>query len=176
MLAIVISTASQTLTADAYALSGCKWPGGSAASVYWTYDSSVIGNYYDAALQSTGAWTTYTTIYMILRSSPYITVRALNYGNTNFVGIYYNQCDPVSGNFGLYATSDWNTYWTGGWGIAELKNTMVHELGHNIALAHFGSMPCPVPIMYNGHDSWTLCVENVPQQDDINGVNAVYHN
>lgn len=166
----------QSSSAAAYALLGCKWPGGAGAYIYWTYDSSVTGTYYDAAIQSASKWSTYTTVNMTLSGSPYITVRAVNYGNGNYYGISNYNCDPVTGAFGLGATADWNTVLTDGLGSAELQNVMVHELGHNIGLAHNGIAPppCPVPIMYTDHNSWTVCGEYYPQSDDINGVDYLY--
>jgi hypothetical protein len=178
LIAVVIATfvLVHIGPANAYSLTGCKWPGHAGASIYWTYDTSVTGLYYDAAIQSASKWTTYSTVNMTLSGSPYITVRAVNYGNVNYNGLSYYQCDPITGAYGLGATSDWNSYFTNSWGSAELQNVMVHELGHTIALWHNGVAPppCPVPIMFVDHRNWTVCSEYTPQSDDIAGVNYAY--
>ncbi|MCL6561990.1 MAG: matrixin family metalloprotease [Firmicutes bacterium] len=65
---------------------------------------------------------------------------------------------------------DLNTYYTAGYSTTHVEAISGHELGHALGLAH--NPTCPV--LMNPDDAYTTCDIYTPQQDDINGVNAIY--
>lgn len=169
---LVLSTPTKV---SAYVLEGgCKWPD----TIY--YQNSTSGKYSSPSVYATNDWTaTPTRIFLRQYTSPppYVDIRAINYGNTSFDGTTSYNCDYITHAMQPTAYSDYNTYYTSSasYTFNALQSLMVHELGHAIGLAHAGSSSCSgQPIMYYLNSRYFTCNHIVPQQDDINGINALY--
>jgi len=158
--------------AHAYSLEHCKWH--SATIKFLPYGpASPGGPYYTPAVNAANAWTgTPTPIYyeQVSGGSYNVLVNASNYGATGFDGITYWVCS--NGYFSGIVGSAWNTYYANGYSSTGKKQVMVHELGHALGLAHNNS-DCYV-IMYPSSDRYFVCHISTPQEDDINGANAIY--
>lgn len=169
---IILIPAFFSKGAAAYLLEGCKWPG---YTIYWYTDTT--GDYETQTTNSALAWSATPTRISTSFSTTnqWIIVHAVNNGNDGHPGITYYLCTPT-GAFQQPTVSDYNTSYTDFYSSAEKQNVMVHELGHAIGLGHSGSAPppCPQPIMYPNVSTYETCGENTPQQDDINGINALY--
>ena len=76
-------------------------------------------------------------------------------------------------NYIMSATCTLNAYYTDGYSASKRKSVSGHELGHVLGLSH---MPWYYSALMNGYTYWRYDVYgvNTPQQDDINGVNAMY--
>lgn len=76
--------------------------------------------------------------------------------------------DIIAGDISL------NDYWFDGWGNGERKCTTSHEIGHAWGLDHEDD-PSKTALMNSNHTlRWDVWGINTPQDDDIDGVNAIY--
>lgn len=153
----------------AYAYLPCKW-----SSKNITYGTPSQSAYVAVSKYAGNDWTVSTNVtFTQVFGSPVngVELDASNLGNTGFDGIS-SQCPaPVRTS----AIARWNAYYTDSYTSLEKQETMVHELGHILGLAHSGSSTCSgQPIMYYSRDRYSVCGHVVPQPDDIAGANALY--
>jgi predicted Zn-dependent protease len=74
-----------------------------------------------------------------------------------------------------HANSSENTHYTDHYSGYARTETMVHELGHALGLAHAGQYACAgQPIMWPNRYRWYRCHHYRPQEDDIAGIHAIY--
>lgn len=173
-VALVLSSfAVATTTAYAYTEEGCWWPQN------YVNNLSVSGSFgltkdATAFWDSTNDWTATPTKVIMFQASassnPDITGIDGNYGASGWIGQTSYGCWPILGNFYVPVQIQMNTYYTGGYTVDHIRANTGHELGHALGLGH--SNMCPA--IMNPVDTYITCGIYLPQQDDINGVNAIY--
>jgi hypothetical protein len=166
----------QTYSASAYHLLGGRWPGqptsGCCAHLYITYSGTLTS--YDKTGWDNGrfAWnnTASANIFFYTTSSCCTIVAYDTTDNsTNMDGwtLLY-PCNSCNYNFAdLYL----NIAFTQHYLPAEIQSVSAHELGHLAGLDH--SSGC---VLMNGSTPtrWDTCGINLPQTDDVNGLNSLY--
>jgi hypothetical protein len=177
----LVATFMTTSSAQAYYYlpGGCSQPhtyGGTAvASV--KFRSQDLTGYATLSPNSAGRWNNaLTTVRFVAASSGYaVYASESNFGNVDFAGVTYIDCGS-DGSF-VPITQSWgNTYYLATMGSGGRYNTMVHELGHALGLAHNSehSNCSTVQIMYPSNDSYLNCGIEYPKSDDIAGANSLY--
>ncbi len=160
-------------SAVAWVASGCSWD---HHSVHY----SDFSGYVYAGPRAIDYWNATPTPMLFWPASPEsdweLAIYATDFGNNSKGGITTWVCDPTTHHFHDGVRSEWNTYYTYSLSQDERVAIMDHELGHGLGLAHAGSYPCSgQPIMYSYYTTfYETCHHIKPQQDDINGVNAIY--
>lgn len=94
-----------------------------------------------------------------------------------------DSCIGLSGGYYIYGTNHWASCWTifntrytfstdGSSGTYDIQSVAVHELGHWLKLNDVYFWPWESKVMYFVLNTGTL--RRTLQQDDINGINAIY--
>ena len=172
-LAVAAVAGSHPERVVAYSLWGCHF---NTPNLKWK-DATTRPGYAGPAQNAATAWTaTPTPIYLTkVTSGANIQVNDGNFGDPSFNGITYpSGCDS-------------NQHWTATivtWfnraaldtkSVAARQNTMVHELGHALGLAHTFDPNCAtMGIMYVSDASFVSCGFTTPRPDDIDGINFLY--
>jgi len=171
-------------TANAYRLTGVKWPQPSTA--FYVDIPGGAGIWNDAFEGAMYEWNAATIFqFYIVRdtySDPCDSSDNRNgvkfadtdcgdaWGSTTIAVCHYwysgttiTQTDIV-----FNSNESWNVYSTSWqYSVSDFKRVAVHELGHALGLAHEDSGPLTIMGTYAGNIT-------APQQDDINGVAAIY--
>lgn len=91
-----------------------------------------------------------------------------NYGQTGWDG----RCNlALSGYEITHATNQLNTYYTSGYGYNKVRSVATHELGHTPGLDHETGAVVMNGVTSSRYDTWGVYT---PQQDDEDGINAMY--
>jgi hypothetical protein len=155
--------------AAAYSLEGCRWHG--YLIDYYIYAPALP---YATVITNAGnSWTqTPTKIFMVrVTTNTYnVLVDIYNFGNTGFDGITYYTCS--AGYFSGHVETALNTYYTADYSSTGRQQVQAHEFGHSLGLGHNNSN-C-YTLMYPSSSRYFTCGIYTPQQDDINGINAIY--
>lgn len=177
-LAVTLASASMTFlgaqSAAAYTKLGCKF-NASGNSLRWQDDTTRVG-YATPAQEAVTAWNSTSTQFNLAKvtSKANIDVTDGNAGNTGYDGLTTWDCS--GGYFTATVHSMVNRYYADDYSGDARKSVLVHELGHALSLSDLQSpSSCSsMSIMYYSSDRYFDCNLSVPQQDDINGVNAQY--
>ncbi len=155
--------------AAAYYREGCRWHG--YVVTYYihapalAYATSINSAAYSWSVTPTNIFVNrvYTNTYNVL-------VSAYNYGQNGLDGITYYTCS--GGYFTGVPETVLNTNYTNGYSNTGRQQVQAHEFGHTLGLAH-NPNNC-YTVMYPTSDRYFTCGIYTPQQDDINGINAIY--
>lgn len=156
--------------AAAYNLEGCRFAGyyptyriwGTA----WRYTTQIV-----AAANSWTGTPTPIGLFRTTGSSYTILANAHTYGASGFDGItYMPSCS--SGHWSSTVQTDLNMFYTNGYTFRGVQQVQAHEFGHALGLAH-NNASCYI-LMYYSSTRYFSCGVYTPQQDDINGINALY--
>lgn len=185
ILALSFGVGSQ-VSADAYVLNGCKFPGSNPQIVYeyWNVTSTWQSAFntaqaaWDSETPGWGGWFAYGT-------SENIPVFDGGYAGS-WWGLASGGCDSGGGETWYNLTHcpgsnpcvkiQFNTNTTGGMNATERAHIAVHELGHALGLAH-SSLGCSNPVVMRSDATWVYdnCGLVVPPwQNDLDGVDAIY--
>lgn len=157
------------ISAAAYNLEGCSWPGDFI--YYYIYAPALP--YATPIDNAANSWTDTPTEINLLRTtggSYNILANAYNFGNSGFDGETSYSCS--GGYFSGTVQTVLNTYYVSGYSSTARQQVQAHEFGHSLGLAHNNST-CYV-LMYYSSYRYFSCGIYSPQQDDVNGINAIY--
>lgn len=160
-------------TASAYNLEGHKWGGtpnsGCCANIYYNIGGFHYGLDSPAMTLSLDAWNaSAANVVWVGNGSPNMTVKDVYDSSVAWDGMTYMQW--LSNGTFSYVTSELNGFYTEGYAGWVIEGVAAHELGHALGLAHASGCV----IMVADTSTREACAINKPQQDDINGVNALY--
>lgn len=159
---------SNVALAYAYMGSG-KW---SSSTVNYAIDTSVPSSYDSIIEEAADWWTTSTDINLVRNSNSTINVYAYDYGQTGWDG--YSNMNPDWNSAFSYGNFQLNTYYTSSYSSLRLKLVSAHEFGHELSLDHvYGYNIMYVDNVWVAYQN-NSNLQNGPQQDDIDGVNARY--
>jgi hypothetical protein len=167
----------QVYPASAYHLLGGRWPNqpysGCCANIYITYSGSFISSA-DRTGWDNGrfAWNnTASANIFFWTTSSCCTIVAYDTNDTSTDSDGWTTLYPCGSCTYNYADLYLNYAFTKNYSSAEIQSVAAHELGHLAGLDH--SSGC---VLMNGSTAtrWGSCGINLPQTDDVNGVNALY--
>lgn len=153
---------------SAYTLIGYKWA--SVNPLYWYMENWVGYNTRVAFTYSLQDWNAAGTKVHFQNSASYkVYLAEVNMSGVTYDGISYV---TVQGTKIISDSSYLNMYYTDGYGTNKRRSVSGHELGHSVGL---GEMTAGAELM-NQYTSVRYDTYGVytPQQDDINGVKAMY--
>ncbi|MGV3733795.1 MAG: matrixin family metalloprotease [Microcella sp.] len=158
----VAGTLAGTAAANAYVLSGCKWPG--ANIKYSNYTASL---YYTASSQAAANWTTATDVNLSTGSGEPFSIWD-NYNSSGAVGTTVRSCNI----FGHYTSTAvyGNTFHMAALSANCKRLVYGHEIGHALGLNHASGNV----MMYSSVSVCTVNGVYTVQPDDRNGVNSIY--
>ncbi|WP_157630700.1 hypothetical protein [Kribbella catacumbae] len=159
-------------SASAFVDIQCKF---TTSNLKWK-DSTTRSSYAVPGANATAAWHATPTAIVLTQvsSGANISVADGNFGPTTFDGVTFKTCQNGYNTTG--AVSWWNRQYTDGYASVVRKSLMVHEVGHALGLGDVDANSCVnVPIMQEDTATrWTACLRQIPQPDDINGINFLY--
>jgi len=169
-LLAILTYAFMCFTVNAYVLSGDAWGGGSLDPLYY-----IESTQYDTALDtSVDDWNDES-----MDSGDFDET-----GNPSTADVEIEDVDLVVGWAGQTANSVYittimsstvqlNEYYLDGYSTDERRCTIAHELGHVWGLDHEDDDEIRA-LMYSWHTQRWYWGIYVPQDDDVDGVNAIY--
>ncbi len=167
--------------AHAYNFLGGKWQGGIGNMGICVFQNTNDWHTPGAWLQSLSDWDSAASEFGYTEDcdTSDIILDDVDDDTVNWDGIMNFSPDSGGGSTGYYsyAVGYLNTHYTSGYSAVERESVSGHELGHGLGLAHVDDDPdCTVPaIMYPSTGvRFSDCNIYVPQQDDIDGVAALY--
>lgn len=159
----------------AYNLTGLRWSGqptsGCCATLYTYNDSNMYTSSANAWDSARNAWTNSAANLIYYTTTSSTTIYLTDEYSTQTWDALSTWYDDSTHTYYTSARGSINTRKSPNYSAAQLKAAATHELGHIAALGHYGGcviMNADPIAMYNS------CGYNTPQQDDINGINAVY--
>lgn len=168
LVAIALSMLLSAAPARAYVREGCYWPRVERGqSIPWTNYATGHGSY--AFFNARDGWNATPTRVYIHGSGPNIQATNNDFGNTGWDGFTNYSCS--NGVFVTPVVVYLNVYYTYNYPDNAIQSVATHEFGHALGLAHSSSC---YTLMWYSTDRYFSCGIYTPQQDEINGLNAVY--
>lgn len=134
-----------------------------------------IGGYATASQNAINDWkATATPLAFSTATNAELYIDVGGYGASGWDAITHTFCGS-NGVQTSASSSYYNSYYTANYASAARRSVMVHEIGHAMGIDHAGGASCSgQPIMYYSSARYFTCKHIVPQQDDVNGINAIY--
>jgi Matrixin len=173
---LAIATCMVAPAAEAYTVTGCKWPNSSGRQTiptHYLYGST--SPYYSIAGSVRTDWNnSQTSITLSEVSSGYkVAIYETDLGSGAGAGLTTWVCS--SGYFSGTVYSRWNQYATDAYSVNAKKWVMSHELGHALGLGHSGSLCGSAAVMYPAVAAFYQCGWYSAKRDDTDGISNLYY-
>jgi len=168
--AMTLAVTCLTISSIAYVLTGDRWPEYKISPLYY-WDFSGYSEFHVSAAD----W----------RAAPVRPDPLQHPKDPEYAYFYIHQVNVEEGwsgvtviksENGVILTADvyLNSYWFDGWGSGARRSTCAHEIGHVLGLNEEPDVTLRA-LMYPYHNiRWDIWRINTPQNDDVEGVNAIY--